>query len=200
LYLAGQLVSLVGTWTQSVAQTWLVYRLTGSALWLGIATFCQQAPVFFLATLVGVLADRHRRRTLLVVTQSSAMALAFALAIVYTIIRVRGLSSHSKRMSRAQYEYLNVLWLVFGITAVASSAAFNIFSGWSAAALWTIAAAIVTAYIAIHGNRRAAVGAVILIASLVAASFMPHVPGYVLAAGMLVGYSGFGLATMLARD
>ncbi|HEY5146532.1 MAG TPA: MFS transporter [Polyangiaceae bacterium] len=73
-------MSLVGTWTQSVAQTWLVYRLTGSALWLGIATFCQQAPVFFLATLVGVLADRHRRRTLLVVTQSSAMALAFALA------------------------------------------------------------------------------------------------------------------------
>ncbi|HEY5094106.1 MAG TPA: hypothetical protein VII69_03210 [Candidatus Eremiobacteraceae bacterium] len=130
----------------------------------------------------------------------AAVALAFALAIVYTIIRVRGLSSHSKRMSRAQYEYLNVLWLVFGITAVASSAAFNIFSGWSAAALWTIAAAIVTAYIAIHGNRRAAVGAVILIASLVAASFMPHVPGYVLAAGMLVGYSGFGLATMLARD
>ena len=62
LFVAGQLVSLIGTWTQSVAQSWLVYRLTGSAFWLGIATFCQQAPVFLLATLGGLLADRHRRR------------------------------------------------------------------------------------------------------------------------------------------
>jgi MFS family permease len=80
LFVAGQLVSLMGTWTQSVAQTWLVYRLTGSALWLGIATFCQQAPVFVLATFGGLLADRHRRRTILVVTQSAAMVLAFVLA------------------------------------------------------------------------------------------------------------------------
>jgi MFS family permease len=80
LFVAGQLVSLMGTWTQSVAQTWLVYRLTGTALWLGIATFCQQAPVFFLATLGGLIADRHRRRTILVMTQSSAMVLAFVLA------------------------------------------------------------------------------------------------------------------------
>jgi MFS family permease len=80
LFVAGQLVSLVGTWTQSVAQTWLVYRLTGSAFWLGVATFCGQAPVFFLATFGGLIADRHRRRTILVATQSSAMVLAFSLA------------------------------------------------------------------------------------------------------------------------
>ncbi len=80
LFFAGQLVSLVGTWTQSVAQTWLVYRLTGSPLWLGTATFCQQAPVFVLATLGGSIADRHPRRSVLVVTQSSAMMLAFTLA------------------------------------------------------------------------------------------------------------------------
>lgn len=80
LFVAGQLISLLGTWTQSVAQTWLVYRLTGSALWLGVATFCQQAPVFFLATFGGLIADRHRRRSILLVTQSAAMALAFALA------------------------------------------------------------------------------------------------------------------------
>jgi MFS family permease len=80
LFVAGQLVSLVGTWTQSVAQTWLVYRLTGSAFWLGIATLCQQAPVFLLATAGGLVADRHRRRTVLVWTQSSAMVLALALA------------------------------------------------------------------------------------------------------------------------
>jgi MFS family permease len=89
LFVAGQLVSLVGTWTQSVAQTWLVYRLTGSALWLGIATFCQQAPVFLLATLGGLLADRHRRRTILVLTQSSAMTLAFTLAALTLSGRVR---------------------------------------------------------------------------------------------------------------
>jgi MFS family permease len=80
LFVAGQLVSLIGTWTQSVAQSWLVYRLTGSAFWLGVATFCQQAPAFLFASLGGLVADRHRRRTILVVTQSSAMVLAFVLA------------------------------------------------------------------------------------------------------------------------
>jgi MFS family permease len=80
LFFAGQLVSLIGTWTQSVAQTWLVYRLTGSALLLGTVTFCQQVPVFLLATLGGIVADRLPRRSVLVVTQSSAMALAFVLS------------------------------------------------------------------------------------------------------------------------
>jgi MFS family permease len=80
LFVAGQLVSLIGTWTQSVAQSWLVYRLTGSAFWLGVASFCQQAPAFLFASLGGLVADRHRRRTILVVTQSSAMVLAFVLA------------------------------------------------------------------------------------------------------------------------
>jgi MFS family permease len=82
LFVAGQLVSLIGTWTQSVAQSWLVYRLTGSAFWLGVATFCQQAPAFLFASLGGLLADRHRRRTILIATQSTAMVLAFALAIL----------------------------------------------------------------------------------------------------------------------
>jgi MFS family permease len=80
LFFAGQLVSLMGTWTQSVAQAWLVYRLTGSAFVLGLATFCQQAPAFFLASFGGLIADRYRRRTVLVITQSSAMILAFVLA------------------------------------------------------------------------------------------------------------------------
>ncbi len=80
LFVAGQLVSLLGTWTQSVAQAWLVYRLTGSAAWLGIVAFCQQIPIVFLASLGGSLADRYRRRTILVATQSAAMLLAFTLA------------------------------------------------------------------------------------------------------------------------
>jgi MFS family permease len=80
LFVAGQLVSLVGTFTQSIAQSWLVYRLTGSAFWLGVTTFCQQAPAFLFASFGGLVADRHRRRTILVGTQSSAMVLAFVLA------------------------------------------------------------------------------------------------------------------------
>src|SRR6516165_5542750 len=80
LFVTGQLVSLIGTWTQSVAQSWLVYRLTGSAFWLGVATFCQQAPAFLFASVGGLVADRYRRRTILVITQSSAMLLAFVLA------------------------------------------------------------------------------------------------------------------------
>jgi len=82
LFVAGQFVSLIGTFTQSIAQSWLVYRLSGSAFWLGVASFCQQAPSFFFASLGGVVADRHRRRTILVFTQSSAMGLAFLLAIL----------------------------------------------------------------------------------------------------------------------
>ena len=80
LFVAGQLVSLLGTWTQAVAQAWLVYRLTDSALWLGIVVVCQQVPIVFLASVGGSLADRYRRRTILVATQTAAMVLAFALS------------------------------------------------------------------------------------------------------------------------
>lgn len=89
LFVAGQLVSQVGTWTQSVAQSWLVYRLTGSAFWLGVATFCQQVPAFLFASLGGLLADRYPRRSILVVTQSAAMTLAFALAALTLTGHVR---------------------------------------------------------------------------------------------------------------
>src|SRR5882762_3896693 len=57
LFIGGQLVSLVGTWLQSVAQSWLVYRLTDSPLLLGLAGFVGQAPVFFLAPLGGEASD-----------------------------------------------------------------------------------------------------------------------------------------------
>ncbi|MEO7114195.1 MAG: MFS transporter, partial [Polyangiaceae bacterium] len=89
LFVAGQLVSLIGTWTQSVAESWLVYRLTGSAAWLGIAAFCQQMPAFFLATFGGLIADRYRKRTILILTQSAAMTLAFVLAALTISGRVR---------------------------------------------------------------------------------------------------------------
>jgi MFS family permease len=79
VFLQGQAVSLVGTWLQSVAQAWLVYRLTGSALHLGFVTFCSQIPVFLLSPLGGAVADRTNRLRLLVGTQAVSMALAFTL-------------------------------------------------------------------------------------------------------------------------
>ena len=80
LFVAGQLTSLIGTWMQMVAQGWLVYRLTGSSLYLGLVGFTSQIPVFLLSTAGGVIADRWPRRRVLILTQSAMMVLAFILA------------------------------------------------------------------------------------------------------------------------
>ncbi|HLY18769.1 MAG TPA: MFS transporter [Bryobacteraceae bacterium] len=80
LFLAGQIVSLVGTWMQNVAQAWLVYRISHSELLLGTAWFCSQIPVFALGPLGGLAADRYSRHRLVVVTQILSMLQAFALA------------------------------------------------------------------------------------------------------------------------
>ena len=80
LFFAGQLISLIGTWMDQVAESWLVYRLTGSALLLGTVAFASQIPVFLLAPIGGALADRADRRKILVITQSSMMLLTFVLA------------------------------------------------------------------------------------------------------------------------
>ena len=80
LFFAGQLISLIGTWMQNVAQAWLVYRLTGSPVLLGAAGFASQIPVFLLAPVGGVVADRYSRHRLVIATQTASMLLAFALA------------------------------------------------------------------------------------------------------------------------
>ncbi|GFO67998.1 MFS transporter [Geomonas limicola] len=80
LFMAGQSVSLVGTWMQQVAMSWLVYRLTGSAFLLGVVGFASQIPTFVFSPVAGVLADRWNRRTLLIMTQALAMLQAVALA------------------------------------------------------------------------------------------------------------------------
>jgi MFS family permease len=80
LFVGGQLVSLIGTWMQSVAQSWLVYRLTGSAALLGLIGFAGQIPIFVLAPFGGVIADRVNRHRVLVATQTAMMLLAFILA------------------------------------------------------------------------------------------------------------------------
>lgn len=80
LFVGGQLVSLIGTWMQMVAQSWLIYRLTGSAVLLGLVGFASQIPVFVLAPLGGVIADRLDRRRILIAVQSTMMLLALVLA------------------------------------------------------------------------------------------------------------------------
>jgi MFS family permease len=80
LFFSGQLISLIGTWMQSVAQSWLVYRLTGSSLLLGAVGFAGQIPVFLVAPFGGIVADRKNRRHVVIATQAASMLLAGALA------------------------------------------------------------------------------------------------------------------------
>jgi MFS family permease len=82
LFFGGQLISLIGTWMQSMAQAWLVYRLTGSSLLLGSVGFASQIPVFLVAPLGGIVADRHNRQRVVVGTQIASMVLALVLALL----------------------------------------------------------------------------------------------------------------------
>jgi MFS family permease len=82
LYVVGQGLSFVGFWMQSVAQGWLVYRLSGSAFALGVVAFAAYAPVLAVAPLAGVAADRVRRYHLVVLTQVLLMLIALALGLV----------------------------------------------------------------------------------------------------------------------
>lgn len=81
LYWSGQLVSLAGTWMQSVAQGWLMHRLTASAFMLGLLSFAQFIPVLPLALWAGVIADRVDKRRLLLVTQSLMLVQSTLLAL-----------------------------------------------------------------------------------------------------------------------
>src|SRR5919205_315545 len=82
LFFSGQLISLIGTWMQTVAESWLVYRLTGSSLLLGSVGFAGQIPVFLLAPLGGIVADRQNRHRVVIATQVASMLLAFVLAVL----------------------------------------------------------------------------------------------------------------------
>lgn len=93
LYFSGQSLSLIGSWITRVAQSWLVYRLTGSALLLGLVGFASQIPTFFLAPFAGVWLDRLDRHRVLVVTQAlaavqSALLAAFSLTHTVTVTHV----------------------------------------------------------------------------------------------------------------
>ncbi|MGC2111488.1 MAG: MFS transporter [Candidatus Korobacteraceae bacterium] len=89
LFFAGQLISLIGTWMQTVAQSWLVYRLTGSALLLGAVGFASQIPVFIMAPIGGIVADRNNRQRVVIATQTVSMILAAILAALTLTHRVQ---------------------------------------------------------------------------------------------------------------
>jgi MFS family permease len=82
LFFAGQLISLIGTWMQSVAQSWLVYRLSGSPALLGLASFAGQIPIFILSPVAGYAADRLNRHRVVIATQTASMILALVLAFL----------------------------------------------------------------------------------------------------------------------
>lgn len=88
LFFGGQLISLVGTWMQTVAQSWLVYKLTGSGLLLGAVGFASQIPVFLFAPLGGITADRSNRQRVVIATQVASMILALVLAALTLTHRV----------------------------------------------------------------------------------------------------------------
>jgi len=102
LYFAGQSISLIGTWMQNVALSWLVYRLTGSVFLLGLVGFMSQIPMFILSPITGVLSDRYNRLRIMTIAQVCFMlqALAMTLLVLFNVIAVW---------------HIIVLSLVFGI-------------------------------------------------------------------------------------
>src|SRR5689334_19404560 len=89
LFFGGQLISLTGTWMQSVAESWLVFRLTGSSALLGLSAFASQIPVLLLASVGGIVADRSNRQRILIATQSVSMLLPLILAVLTLTHHVR---------------------------------------------------------------------------------------------------------------
>ena len=87
LFFSGQMISLIGTWMQNIAQAWLVYRITGSSVLLGLVGFAGQIPIFLFAPIGGLAADRWNRHRVVIATQATSMILAFILAVL-TLLHV----------------------------------------------------------------------------------------------------------------
>src|SRR4051812_29973888 len=80
LYFVGQAISLIGTWMQRLAVSWLVYTVTHSAFWLGVVAFAGQIPVLLLSPYAGAYVDRHSRYRTLLKTQIASMIQAGVLS------------------------------------------------------------------------------------------------------------------------
>ncbi len=86
----GACTSSIGTWMQILAQSWLVYQLSNSSLYLGLDAFFGQIPIFLFSLFGGVFADRKSRRTLLLISQCIQLTCAFLLATLWAtgVVRV----------------------------------------------------------------------------------------------------------------
>jgi MFS family permease len=111
LYYYGQMISLSGTWMQTIAQAWLVLQITNSKIALGTVTMLQFLPITIFVLFAGVIADRVPKRNFLFVTQSVAMSQAFALTVlvwsghvqlwhVYLLAPVLGLANAFEQPTR----------------------------------------------------------------------------------------------------
>jgi hypothetical protein len=130
-----------------------------------------------------------------------SIPVVIAACAIFSIVRARRTRHMLARSSLIQREFFNVLWLTLALAFVANAAAYRIFSGLASAGIWSVAEAIVLFYIGMHGNRRAQIAGVIVVAGLIAANFASaSIAGYVLAFGMLAGYGGFGVSELLARE
>lgn len=83
LFFGGQIISLIGTWMQTVAVSWLVYRLTNDPFLLGVVGFSSQIPTFLVSPFAGVIADRISKRKILIATQVLSMLQAVGLVFLY---------------------------------------------------------------------------------------------------------------------
>ncbi len=129
-----------------------------------------------------------------------ALPVLLAAAIAGSVIRGRQLGKREDGLSLIQREFFAVLWIALGVAVFTDMLGYRIFTTWASSAIWTVAGAIVLFFIASHGNRRALACGIIMLGSLAAANFMPAFTGYALAAGMLFGYAGFGIVSLIARD
>jgi hypothetical protein len=131
-------------------------------------------------------------------TQWIGMGLLVA-AVVFSAVYGRRIRAHAtSAMTFLEREFLNVLWIAMAVAFVANVGAVNLFTPAAIGALYTIAASIVLFYIGLHANRRALIGGIVLIVSLVVAGFNPAYADYVLCAGFYIGYAGFGVAELAA--
>src|SRR5918912_748720 len=85
LYFFGQAISLIGTWMQRIAVSWLVYKISHSAFMLGLVAFAGQIPVLLLSPYAGAYVDRHSRYRTLLKTQIASMIQAGLLSFIVFI-------------------------------------------------------------------------------------------------------------------